>query len=158
MADLFSWKKLRSTAGIIYLAIGGLLLLVWKFNWCPAKIANWLLGPESGFPFLWCLAWTGIGVGAGLLNSRTKTKTERDRQRKHYFCLYYPFSMLLISLLSFTFGLYASDQQLPALDVRFYSLTALVALIGGLFAEDLGLLSRFLPEKLAGWGRSSGKE
>lgn len=77
------------------------------------------------------MAWTSLGIGAGLINTR-------DLPYGNW-CLhiigYYGFIGLSVSLLSFVVAVFYSGESWTVPGVKFYSLAALMGLVGGFLGD-----------------------
>lgn len=121
---LEDWDKAKSTiflrigAGLIYLVFGILVCFEFPLTICFICV--------YGVEFLWCVAWSSIGAGAGLINTRNHPQNTLLHLLGYWF-----FIILAVSLTAFTISLYKSGDGYSCLNVKFYSLSALIGLIGG---------------------------
>ena len=107
-------------AGIIYGIIGiCLIFLLTIFFLCI-----------YGIEIFWCLGWSMIGIGVGLINSRNIPQSSTL-----HLAGYWLFVLLTISIASFVIPLYISGEEYPNLFIKFYSLSALVGLLGGFLGD-----------------------
>ena len=84
------------------------------------------------FEFFWCIGWSMIGAGAGLINTRNQPQSELL-----HLLGYWGFIIVAVSMVAFTVSLYTSHNIYPYwdLDIKFYSLAALIGLIGGFLGQ-----------------------
>jgi membrane protease YdiL (CAAX protease family) len=126
-------------SGIIYFIAWGMLSIVWVWPY-EGKM-------QGGGALIWALAWAAFGIGAGLINTRTLDNGKRDRQYKHYLLLYYPFAWIVTFLLALLMAssLSHSSFENPSPEWDFWVI--LLALILGLFAENLGQIASEIVKK-----------
>ncbi|MFA4854166.1 MAG: hypothetical protein WC616_02315 [Candidatus Omnitrophota bacterium] len=124
----------RVIAGVIYLIIGILVVFA-------SPLVMYFLD-IYGIEIFWCIGWSMIGAGAGLINTRNHSQSS-----KLHLVGYWWFVLLVISIFSFTIPLYISGEY-PNLYIKFYSLSALLGLIGGFLSDIFRDLSLKIFEKL----------
>jgi hypothetical protein len=113
----------RKFAGEIYCILGVGAIFSSIFLICPRFLI--CLFNAVKIPMLWCVGWSLVGGGAGLINTR-----DHPQDKPLHLIGYWGFVLLTISIFSFVASLYVSNEY-PNLGVRFYSLSALLGLIGG---------------------------
>ena len=124
-------RHMRIIAGVIYLALGTFFLLfslkIIKF----IEALNILIYVFSKSSIQWCIGWTCIGIGAGLINTRNHLY---ENWYLHHIG-YYGFVLVAVSLLSLVIAVYNSGVDLVTPNIKFYSLSALIGLIGGFLGD-----------------------
>ena len=115
-------KWARIIAGVLFLVIGIFALKTWWGN-----LKTLLKQPIS----LWCIAWSSIGISAGLIN--TRDHNYRNWWTQHL--LYCGFILVVVSLLSFTIPLFSLGPVYTEFKIKFYTLSALIGLIGGFLVD-----------------------
>lgn len=116
----------RVFAAALYLLVGILLLRHVGFRVFDSASVQW------------CLGFSALGIAVGLINTRDH-KTPSDI----CFCVnwllhflgYYGFVLVIVSLLAFTIAVYKSGESWSDPHVKFYSLSALIGLIGGFLGD-----------------------
>jgi hypothetical protein len=122
--DLEDWDKAKRTIflrvgfGIVYLVLGILICFEIPQTICFLCI--------YGVEILWCFAWSLMGAGAGLINTRNHPQNSLLHLLGYWF-----FIIVAVSLTAFTLSLYKSGDGYSYLNAKFYSLSALIGLIGG---------------------------
>ncbi|MDD5692096.1 MAG: DUF2934 domain-containing protein [Candidatus Omnitrophica bacterium] len=122
---LEDWLKAKRTIflrfgfGLIYLLIGFFLVF---FATPLVKYYLYFYGIE----IYWCIGWSMIGAGAGLINTRNQPQSG-----VLHLLVYWVFIILVVSIISFTISLYKAGNIYSVLNIKFYSLSALIGIIGG---------------------------
>ncbi len=131
----------RKLAGTIYFMSGVLVILFSTLLICPGLLVCFF--NTAIIPILWCIGWSLVGVGAGLINTRNHPKGGAL-----HLIGYWGFVVLTVSIFSFVVSLYGSGENYPNLYVKFYSLSALLGLIGGFLGDIFRDLALKIIEKL----------
>lgn len=134
-SELEDWLKAktlvyRTVAGIIYLFIGA-VGFYYLFPLIQYFISIYII------EVLWCVSWSMIGVGIGLINTRNNPQINAL-----HLIGYWLFVSLVVSMTSFAISLYISGENLSNLFIKFYSISALLSLLGGFLGDifrDLAL-------------------
>jgi drug/metabolite transporter (DMT)-like permease len=137
-SDLDNWLKaekaikMRTISGFIYLFLGSLLIVftVYKLVNLPMHLLEAVKRvidlAINYLGIIWCIGFSMVGAGAGLINTRNHPQC-----RALHLLGYWLFIIFVVSAISFTLSLYKSGNVYPDLDIKFYSLSALIGLIGG---------------------------
>jgi len=131
MEEKMKSKQNRVMGGILYLVFGAILLLILIFKINLLLALKELIFLFSQSSVAWCIAWTSIGIGAGLINTR-------DLPYGNWWLHilgYYGFILLSVSLLSFVVAVYYSNNGWTEPHMKFYSLAALIGLVGGFLGD-----------------------
>jgi len=118
----------RITAGIVYLAIG-IVILIFRYDpWLHEMLFS--LDPNKTPP--WCIGWSSIGIGAGLINTR---KDKPPSVWWLHYIWYYGFVLYIVSLASFVLpGLFRQET----IDSKILDgLSTLIGLLGGFLGHKL---------------------
>jgi len=117
----------RGLTGKVYFVLGVTVIFVSSLLICPELVC--LFNKAIIGSILWCIGWSCVGGGAGLINTRTHPQSENL-----HLIGYWGFVLLVVSIFSFAVSLYGSGEY-PNLSVRFYSLSALLGLVGGFLGD-----------------------
>ncbi len=120
--------RARCIAGILYLVVGILFFKLFITIQCQWEVLVDLFNEPI---FLWCIFWSSFGIGAGLINTRDHDYI--NWWTRHV--LYCGFILLLVTLISFVIPLYIYGPFYKEFDAKFYSLSALIGLIGGFLVD-----------------------
>lgn len=133
-------EKDRLYAGIVWVLIGVYLFVIYS-SFKPLEMLKILFTSPI---FLWSAVWTTIGVGSGLIDTRNHKYSNFLIQ--HIF--YCGFVFVVILLLSFIIPSFMFKSIPEEFDSKFYSVSALIGLIGGFLGNILRDLVLKLLEKI----------
>jgi hypothetical protein len=123
-------EKGRKYAGVIWFWLGIVFIIAFLclVNLFPFRGLKILLRQPI---FFWCLGWSCLGISASLINTRNQDYECWFSQH----VLYCGFVLVIISLLSFIIPLFKIgkyyEEFYTETGIKFYSLSALIGLIGG---------------------------
>jgi|GEM_PF-1539002 len=135
--------KMRINAGLCYIGVGLVFILLSRGipSWFYKAIC--ILWSHKAILF-WCLGCTSFGVGAGIIRTRDHNYGKEQKFKWKWYLLhhigYYGFVLLAISILAFVIPLYISGENYTNPGVKFYSLSALIGLIGGFLGDMFSAL------------------
>jgi hypothetical protein len=148
MMEQLCWERIndkRLAAGWIYIVLGIFTLFMASrlFMWPESLIRNMLTWIKSQHIIYWCVGWSFLGVGAYLINTRKPKPPQGEKKEAPlqdyplHLIGYCGFIVLVVSILSFVIAIYHSGENYFNPATKLFSLSALVALVGGFLGREL---------------------